>query len=132
MAQANINAAVRQNSPYVLSPNCYLLFLDSLMNHPFDESFYYGENMSTPCRVPNGVKAIRTANALARINVADFHMRNGSVGRLWTLNTMENLRRRLFDMYGDDKHGDDRHGDGKHGDDGHDGDRQSCDGLSTG
>jgi len=46
--------------------------------------------MPTPCRVPKGVKAIRAANALVRINVADFYMRNGSVGRLWTLNTMEN------------------------------------------
>ena len=54
MAQANINAAVSRNSPCVLSPTCHLQFLDSLMSHPFDESFYYGENMPTPCRVPNG------------------------------------------------------------------------------
>jgi len=58
-----------------------------------------------PLRVVFRVKAIRTANAPARINVADFYMRNGSVGRLWTLNTMENSIRRLFDMYADDRLG---------------------------
>ena len=92
MLQANVNIgfnAHRRNSPCVLSPSCQLLFFFSLMSHPFDVAFYYGELIPTPCRVPNGVKARRQANALARINTADFHIRNNSIGRLWTLNTME-------------------------------------------
>ena len=106
MAQGNVNIAVnRRNSPCVLSPNCQLLFLTSLMSHPFDDAFYNGEYMPILCRVPNGVKAIRTANALTRINTFEFHTRNGTVGRLWTLNTMENTRRRLFNMFADVRHG---------------------------
>ena len=35
MLQANVNIAHRRNSPCVLSPNYQLLFLVSLMSHPF-------------------------------------------------------------------------------------------------
>ena len=53
MAQGNVNIAVnRRNSPCVLSPNCQLLFLTSLMSHPFDDAFYYGEYMPILCQGP--------------------------------------------------------------------------------
>ena len=106
MLQANVSIgfnAHRRNSPCVLSPNCQLLFLVSLMSHPL--TYYYDELMPTPCRIPNGVKARRQANALARINTTDFHIRNNSIGRLWTLNSMENARHRIFDIFAEDRHG---------------------------
>ena len=64
MLQANVNIGFNahgRNSPCALSLNFLLLFLVSLLSHPFDNSFNYGEilhlyygDMPTPCRVPIG------------------------------------------------------------------------------
>jgi hypothetical protein len=85
--------------PCTLRDECQHLFLTVLSQHPFLETFYYGPTLPNAVRCPQGQKGIRLANTLARLNTEDFHIRNGSLGRPWSENTVEAARLRLFAQY---------------------------------
>jgi hypothetical protein len=72
-----------------------LLFLQSLSHEPFIDTFYYGRSFNV--NIPYGQKAQREMNALARLNTLDFHHRNHSDGRMWTIVTVEAARVSIFD-----------------------------------
>jgi hypothetical protein len=80
-------------------------FLTLLTHHPFIDTFYYSNKVTNPFPVPHGQKNVRVSNALMRLNVEEFHLRNGTVGRRWTEDTMESARREIFRRFESENHG---------------------------
>jgi hypothetical protein len=96
-----------RNQPVTLmmTDDNILFFLTLLTRHPFIETFYYSNKLSDPFPVPHGQKNVRISNALNRLNIEEFHLRNGSVGRRWTEDTIEAARKEIFRRYESDNHG---------------------------
>ena len=92
-------AQPRRNLPCSLQMNCRHLFSTLLSLEPFIETFYYGASLPNGFRPPHGLKEVRVANALARLNTEEFHVRNRSEGRVWSEATMEAARSRMFEEY---------------------------------
>jgi hypothetical protein len=96
----------RQQPVFLLMKDDLILYFFTLLSHhPFIDTFYYSNKVTNPYPVPHGQKNIRVNNALTRLNIEEFHQRNGTAGRRWTEDTLESARREIFRRYEAPNHG---------------------------